>query len=211
MVMSYLYGQICHFVLDSTVHPFTIYMAGTYDEKDKKTYKYNGNHEKIEYYTDISLIYQRGNIMPWRYKVYKEIFKFDKFNNELKSTVDEVVKDVYGFDNVSDIYYKCLVDMKRFYHVFNYDRFGIKKIIYSIMDLICGDKVVKKKELSFHVSPDSHLEYLNLDNNTWRHPCTGDEFSYSFFDLYDMALVKAVNIINTVDKMLNSKSMTIKR
>ena len=131
MVMSYLYGQICHFVLDSTVHPFTIYMAGTYDEKDKKTYKYNGNHEKIEYYTDIYLIYQRENIMPWRYKVYKEIFKFDKFNNELKSTVDEVVKDVYGFDNVSDIYYKCLVDMKRFYHVFNYDRFGIKTVSYT--------------------------------------------------------------------------------
>ena len=29
-------------------------------------------------------------------------------------------------------------------------------------------------------------KYLNLDNNTWKHPCTGEEFSYSFFDLYDM-------------------------
>ena len=24
-VMAYLYGQICHFVLDSTVHPYIIY------------------------------------------------------------------------------------------------------------------------------------------------------------------------------------------
>ena len=47
--------------------------------------------------------------------------------------------------------------MKNFYHVFNYDRIGIKKIIYSIMDLVCKNKMVKKKELSFHVNPNSHL------------------------------------------------------
>ena len=67
------------------------------------------------------------------------------------------------------------------------------------------------KELSFHVNPNSHLEYLNLDNNTWKHPCTGEEFSYSFFDLYDMALVKTVKIINEVDKMLNDKKIDNKR
>ena len=69
----------------------------------------------------------------------------------------------------------------------------------------------KKKELSFYVNPNSHLEYLNLDNNTWKHPCTGEEFSYSFFDLYDMALVKTVKIINEVDKMLNDKKIDNKR
>ena len=74
-----------------------------------------------------------------------------------------------------------------------------------------GDKVVKKKELSFDVNPNSHLEYLNLDNNTWKHPCTGEEFSYSFFDLYDMALVKTVKIINEVDKMLNDKKIDNKK
>lgn len=55
------------------------------------------------------------------------------------------------------------------------------------------------------------LEYLNLDNNIWKHPCTGEEFSYSFFDLYDMALVKTVKIINEVDKMLNDKKIDNKR
>ena len=52
---------------------------------------------------------------------------------------------------------------------------------------------------------------LNLDNNTWKHPCTGEEFNYSFFDLYDMALVKTVKIINEVDKMLNDKKIDNKR
>ena len=127
----------------------------------------------------------------------------------LSNSVDEL--EVYGFDDVSTIYYKCLKDMKKFYHVFNYDRFGVKSAVYSIMDVVCGDRVVKKKELSFHVNPNSHLEYLNFDNNTWKHPCTGEEFNYSFFDLYDMALVKAIKIINEVDKMLQDKKIDNKK
>ena len=79
------------------------------------------------------------------------------------------------------------------------------------MDLVCKNKMVKKKELSFHVDPNSHLEYLNLDNSTWKHPCTGEEFNYSFFDLYDMAIVKTIKIINEVDKMLENKEINNKK
>ena len=32
-VMTYLYGHICHFVLDTTIHPLTIYNTGVYDKK----------------------------------------------------------------------------------------------------------------------------------------------------------------------------------
>ena len=79
------------------------------------------------------------------------------------------------------------------------------------MDIVCKNKTVKKKELSFHVNPSSHLEYLNLDNSTWKHPCTGEEFNYSFFDLYDMAIVKTIKIINEVDKMLENKEINNKK
>ena len=51
-VVAYLYGQICHFVLDSTMHPYIIYIAGKYDKNVSNTYKYNGLHEEMEYYID---------------------------------------------------------------------------------------------------------------------------------------------------------------
>lgn len=34
--MTYLYGHICHFVLDTTIHPLTIYNTGVYDKKINK-------------------------------------------------------------------------------------------------------------------------------------------------------------------------------
>lgn len=203
MVMAYLYGQICHFVLDTTCHPFIIYYTGMYNKKDKNTYKYNGLHEEMEYYIDCYFIFERNKIMPKKYKAYKELFCNLNFNNELIDTVDNVSYKVYGFKDVSKIYLKSIKDMERFYHVFNYDRYGLKKIIYCIMDIVFGNTAIKKKELSFHIDPNSKLFYLNKAKASWNHPCVKDEiYNYSFLELYDMAIKKAINIINEIDNML---------
>lgn len=211
-VMAYLYGQICHFALDSTVHPFVIYNVGRYDEKKKETYKYNGLHEEMEYYIDNYLIFKRENVLPKDYKVYKEIFKFGKFNRHLCETIDNVMKEVYGFDNVSSIYYKSLTDMKKFFHVFNYDKWGVKKEVYKIMDKIAKGRVVRKEELSFNIDPMGKLFYLNEEKATWNHPCDKDEkFDLSFHELYELAIDKAVLIINAVDKMLRLEKIDEKK
>ncbi len=71
------------------------------------------------------------------------------------------------------------------------------------MDNICGNKVIKKKELSFYVNPNSKLFYLNGAKKIWYHPCSKNEsYNYSFFELYDIAIKKAVDIIKKVDKIL---------
>lgn len=162
----------------------------------------------MEYYIDCYMIYKREKILPKNYKVYKKLFNIGKFNKELKSTIDVVIKDVYGFDAASNIYYKSIMDMKRFYHVFNYDKYGVKKIIYSLMDCVCRNKCVKKKELSFHIEPNKNLHYLNNDKDTWSHPCDKSEkYNLSFEQLYNKALDTAINIINEVDKMLKNKNI----
>ena len=212
LVLSYLYGQICHFALDSICHPYIIYCTGIYYPNDKKTFKYNGLHAEMEYYIDCYYIYNREGIHPKKYKAYKNLFCKMNFNNELKNLLNDVYYDVYGFKNVSSIYLKSINDMKKFYYVFNYDRFGVKKFIYSIMDKVCGNKVIKKKELSFHIEPNSKLFYLNSNKETWNHPCVKSEtYNYSFFELYDMAIDKAVNIINTIDEMLKKKKIDNKK
>lgn len=205
-VMAYLYGQICHFSLDTTLHPYIIYNVGSFDKKDSNSYKYNGLHEEMEYYIDCYLIFQREKISPRRYKSYRELFNIGKFNDALMTTIDDVVKEVYDFDNVSDIYYKSIMDMKKFYHVFNYDRFGVKRVVYSVMDLICGNRCVKKKELSFFVNPKEKLYYLNNDKNTWNHPCDiNEKYDLSFTELYAKAIKRATSIIEEVDDMLCNK------
>ncbi|MBQ8193101.1 MAG: zinc dependent phospholipase C family protein [Bacilli bacterium] len=211
-VMAYLYGQICHFILDSTIHPFVIFNTGIYDDKDVNSYKYNGLHEEMEYFIDIHLIAKRENIVPKKYKVYKNIFNINPFNDELKDVINTVTKDVYNFNNVSDIYYKSINDMKKFYYIFNYDKYGIKKFIYKIMDLICKDRLVKKEELSFNVDPNSKLYYLNSEKDEWTHPCDiNEKYNFSFFELYNIAIDKAILLIEEIDNMLKKKKINSKK
>ena len=204
-VMAYLYGQICHYTLDTTLHPYIIYFTGIYNKDNPKTFKYNGLHEEMEYYIDCYLINKRENIHPKKYKVYNKLFNINKFCDELNLCIDNVIKDVYGFDDASKIYYKSIMDMKKFYHVFNYDRYGIKKIVYSAMDFVCGNKCVKKKELSFNIDPNSKLLYKK---DTWNNSCDiNDKYNYSFDELYEIAIDKAVNIIEKVDNMLRKEGI----
>ncbi len=212
MVMSYLYGQVCHYVLDTTCHPFIIYYTGIYDSNKPNTYKYNGLHEEMEYYIDCYLINKREKILPKKYKSYRELFNNIYFTDSLKDVIDNVISDVYGFDNASKIYLKSLFDMKHFYRIFNYDRFGIKKVIYCVMDKICGSRFVRKKELSFHIKSESKLFYLNEKKEKWYHPCDKNEsYNYTFTELYNIAIKKTLIIINNIDNMLNSKIINNKK
>ena len=47
--------------------------------------------------------------------------------------------------------------------------------------------------------------YLNLDHGKWFHPCDKKiSYTYSFFDLYNMAIDKCEYAIEEVDRMLSS-------
>ena len=38
-ILSFLYGYICHYVLDKNIHPYVIYIAGAYNKERKKENK----------------------------------------------------------------------------------------------------------------------------------------------------------------------------
>ena len=63
-VMSYLFGNICHYCLDYNIHPFIKYKTGVYDKKNKNSFKYRGKHADMESYIDSVLIRERFNISP---------------------------------------------------------------------------------------------------------------------------------------------------
>ena len=63
--ISFLYGIINHFVLDSTCHPLIFYYGGSYRKGDKTTNKYRGIHAYIEMNIDLYILMQ-ANILKNR-------------------------------------------------------------------------------------------------------------------------------------------------
>ena len=212
IIMSYLYGYICHYYLDLYTHPFIHYKSGVFKKDDENTYKYNGVHQMIEYAIDLYFIGNREAINSNKFRVYREIFNVSSFTPELKNIIKYTIEDIYKVNNASDIYLKSIWYMKKFFRLANYDPLGIKLRIYSLIDRITPSNVIKLKELSFYNTYKDINNYLNLDNNIWLLPWYKDiKYNSSFIDLYNMALNDSINTIEEVTNMLDSNKIDDER
>jgi hypothetical protein len=203
-VISYLYGSISHYVLDTTVHPLIFYKTGVYNPKRKKeSSKYFSLHHDMETYIDAYFIYIRERIQPKDFKTYKFCFNVKKMSKDLIDTINYTYEKTYGVSNVGDIQLKSIRDTRHFFHLIRYDKFGIKKLLYRFIDFIIPYLVIKKSYMSYHIDAKRKIHYLNLDKREWNDPTNKAEYyDYSFIELYSIALKKASNIIKEVNKVL---------
>jgi len=203
--LSFLYGSITHFVLDLVVHPFVFYKTGVFIKGNNSTYKYSGLHQEMEYYLDAYMIFQNEKKEAKDFKMYKYLLNNNKLSKDTLNLIGNVINDTYGYEDMGKIYEKCIKDMKRFYRLFNYDHFGIKKLGYGLVDYITPKRFIRKKKFSFYLTHNSKRHYLNLEKNEWNHPFDLYEtYNYSFIELYVIALDKACSIINEVNKLLSN-------
>jgi len=207
-VMAYLYGYICHYCLDYHTHPFITYKSGVFKSDDKTTDKYNGIHQEIEYMIDWYLIQKREKIIPKKFKVYQEIFKFSGFTPNLEHCIEESIGKTYQVKDIVDTYRKSIFYMKHFFRLANYDPFGWKQKVYKFIDLVSSRRMIHVKELSFYNSYEDKLDYLNLERKKWNFPWDKSQtFTTSFLDLYEMAINEAIRIIEGVTNELKNETL----
>ena len=195
-VCSFLCGFICHYVLDSIVHPYVIYKTGRFDKKDKNTYKYNNVHAFMEVFLDNDMIMRRDNTNPYTYNIGKECFYLDKFSHKLDKTIDFTFYKTFNIDNMSKIYYKSLKQMKNALVLFRRDPIGIKKDIYKLVDTFTPRSCFRFEAISYHYPLKDTHDFLNNDNKLWRNPTTYSITSHeSFIDLYLKSIKEAQELI----------------
>ncbi|MBO5182826.1 MAG: zinc dependent phospholipase C family protein [Bacilli bacterium] len=201
-IISFLYGYICHYSLDSIVHPYITYKSGIFNKKRKETYKYNTKHSNMENYIDAYMINKREGILPNKFKIHKFCFN-TKVSKILCKMVNHVYKKTYGFNNMSLYLKQGIFNMRISYRLLRYDPFRLKLKFYKLIDKITSDKTSKLFPISYAYDLDNDEYYLNLNKKTWCHPRYKDEtYNYSFLELYDIATFNALKIINNVNKIL---------
>ena len=199
-VMAYLYGMLSHYVLDSTMHPYVIYKTGVFKRDDRKTYKYNHLHGRLETYFDNYLILTRENINPVKFKCY-DFFETCSFNDKLNDIIDFSYKQVFNINNMSKIYKQAISNMRFFYREIRYDPCAIKVNFYRFIDLFKTRKYLKLDILSYNQKVDLKSDYLNLDHKKWCNPTDKKIVSnLSLIDLYQDSIIKTVWIINKINE-----------
>jgi len=202
-VISFLYGFIMHYSLDLEVHPYVFYKTGIYDNKKIETYKYKSLHHDIEKFLDSYIVNKKEGINPKKFKLHKMFFNTKKYDRSLKDTIDYTFEKTYNKHNMSKYYYLSTKIMKLSYYLIRYDPYSIKRYIYKTIYKLMPFLSLNLELLSYAEDYKNKMHYLNLEKKTWNHPCTKEEiYNYSFDELYEIALNKALNLIEETNKML---------
>lgn len=209
-VDSFLVGSICHYVLDSTIHPYIFYKTGCFDKKKKSTYKYNNVHTFMETFLDNDMIKRREDINPYKFRIDRFSFDTKRFSNGLGDTINKTFEETFNIKNMDKIYYKSLKQMKRAIRVFRYDPIGVKKFFYMLVDTFTSRRTFRFEAISYHYPLEDRHNYLNENHKLWRNPTTYSMTSTeSFLDLYLKALKLAKVMICASFDYLEGKDIEL--
>lgn len=209
--LAYLYGSICHYVMDSTIHPFVYYHTGLYNSKDKLTRKYLGEHDRMEYMIDAILYQERNHKKIYQANMKKEVFSKVFFTPEFNLLLDTVFFRTFqvshGSKSIRKGYFHYQFIVK---HVMT-SRFGIKKFFFFLFDQIPIKKSFKIFNHSYHIKKIDK-SVLNLEHHKWCYPVDKKiTYHYSFYDLYDIAIIRARTLIMHLDEALNRDEKEINK
>ena len=139
--MGVLYGHICHYVMDETVHPLV-------RSNMKKCLKKKNNHNLIEIVYDNYLVNKRYHISKRKY--LKKGKLISKRHEEVNKMIDQVYLNIYDTDNVSK------------YYGFNIFLYKLLSGIY----ILFGDKITNLVSgVNFFIKKNNKINLLDeLDN-----------------------------------------------
>ena len=211
-VYSFLVGFICHYVLDSTIHPYVFYKTGVFNKRRPSTYKYNNVHHFMETFIDNDMIRRRLKTNPYKYDFISFCFDTSYFSDYLNKTIDFAFYNTFKIKDMSSIYYKSLKQMKTALKLFRRDSYGIKKVFYKTIDTFTPRNAFRFEAISYHYPLDDRHNFLNSNHNIWRNPVIYDMTSNeSFVDLYIKAIKNAKVIICASFDYLNGRDIELEK
>ena len=180
-VMAFLYGQLDHFILDLIMHPLIYYMTA-----DMPREHLIDPHGLVENMIDDYVMQKYDNGINY----YQNVNISDR---KLIKLINEAYKKVYNANNIS-IKYNIGIKLIGIYDsLIRRDKLLLAKYFMKLINL--GD-------ISYHKDYKQVLPYLNLNNDIWYNPETGEMHKESFDDLWEKASEVALETINDVNRYL---------
>ena len=209
---SFLVGFICHYVLDSTVHPFVYYKTGLFEKNKPATYKYNNLHLFMEVFIDNDMVKRREKINPYKFPIGKYCFDLRPFSNDLNHAIQYTFAHTFYKKNMDKIYYKSLRQMKMVMNVYRRDPYGIKKFFYKLADSFTSRRCFRFEAISYHYPLEDKHNFLNSNHSLWRNPAQYNKTSKdSFVDLYLDSIKHAKVLICASFDYINGKEMDLEK
>ncbi len=188
-MIAYICGHLCHWALDSNVHPYVFYRTGPCTGQSAWW------HHRFESILDAVVLKVKRNCTIEDYRVGSICDASLEMARAIAKIYVPVARDVYDFDLKPHQIVESLHDWNLVQSVF-YDPDGKKDQVVRNIEKVLG----KENIFSGYIVPNSTVDVYdvcNLMHNRWLHPCDDTIVSTeSFFDLYDKSLIVARNAIH---------------
>lgn len=192
---SVLAGVICHYCLDKLAHPYIICKGGEYDGTEE-TRALSGGHVRLERAIDSYYIRHIYGEVPWHFSIPARIMQLKRFPECLRPVMNEVYREVYGWDDSFDLINTSLRYERQFYGLMQ-DPLGL---VHMLLRPVSGGKTNYCIYSFYRRDTDSKvLDYLNENHIPWHHPFDPSIVSTaSFFELFEQAKLEAVSMLQAV-------------
>jgi hypothetical protein len=171
---AFAFGQLSHYLLDSTAHPFIYYWSG-FDASGHLSRKYSYQHSHFEGCIDTALATNRG-----RKDLLSAPSKVLRMNDDDLDTVDQ------HFDEILEKFFQVKLPQHMYYN-------SVKNMI-DIYDYVNKSGALKLSMLSLvhlkqlYIPRSIEPICLNDAHDKWLEPKSGAERRESFSELYQKAL-----------------------
>ncbi|MDW7667332.1 MAG: zinc dependent phospholipase C family protein [Bacillota bacterium] len=205
--LSYLFGYVCHHTLDSITHPFIFYYSGVKNEEDPDTYIYPHYHKKFEMYLDVFMTKKLEKKGPLEFPM-GEIFTLNNIDRDIVYTINKkILKELFHIDLKKSDVYDSLKEAASLLKLFP-DKKGVKFKVFSFIEKIIRKPYIITKAIITKDIQDTE-DYMNLEHNTWIHPCDLNEKRHeSYPDLFFRAVDEANIKLNQLYELLYNEKLT---
>lgn len=203
-VLAALYGHLTHYVLDSKFHPYVIYKMGEYYRNKPWTYKYKGQHNKMEWELDAYFYEMRENKEFRKFKMNR-IYSIKIIDEELEDILNDNYFEVFGIKGCGKKYKKGILLTKFGLKFTIEDKYGIKKKIYTLIDKFTPNKTKLLSVFSTYiVKIDESI--LNESHGLWYNPWNNNiKSNQSMLELYEESVCECRILFEATYKYIHGE------
>ena len=199
---AYALGFLCHYTLDSTMHPFVYFHEHRLcDAGEPGLSREDGSevHGVIESELDELVLYKKRGTTVAEFNPSTEILKASDFAlNAISKMFAYAALTVYGEIIPADMFARAVKDFRLVQRVF-YSPSGAKRAVAGSIERLVRPHSFFQS-MSHRAVELEESAFDNRDRKPWENPFTGETSTASFWDLYNEALAKAYDNIHAFDR-----------
>ena len=197
ILIAYLCGYLCHYILDCHTHPYIFYKADFVRKGEAYTAKYTCYHRMFETALDVLMLKRELGKKPSEFKASEHIsipLQASLFIGEMYS---EVLGKIYNVDINPKLVCRAISDITSIAAVLR-DKTGMKKVLLSSVEKALG-RLPMFSSMILPLEVKDGLDYLNTSNSEWHLPWDNSlALTSSFTENFEAAAVESKKIAETI-------------